>query len=114
LSLFAANSVQANKDAIINDINNIAANAYQFYIRPVSMAGGGSAYDMSKGATKAYTIPARMATNDNATYSVATAPTTVTITGLSKTYTSPQGTIVATVSNLGVVVFTLPFAAPFD
>src|SRR5512147_2210861 len=61
LSLFAANSVQANKDAIINDVNNIAANAYQFFIRPISMAGGGSSYT-------GYTIPTRMATNDNATY----------------------------------------------
>jgi hypothetical protein len=96
LSLFAANSVQANKDAIINDINNIAANAYQFYIRPVSMAGGGSSYTGGNG----YTLPLRMATNDNATYSAPPADPLV-ITGTSITY--PGSTVSAQVNALGVV-----------
>jgi hypothetical protein len=96
LSLFAANSVQANKDAIINDINNIAANAYQFYIRPVSMAGGGSSYTGGTG----YIIPNRMATNDNATYSAPAADPLV-ITGTSITY--PGSTVTASVNALGVV-----------
>jgi len=68
LSLFSAQSVQANKDAIINDINNIAANAYQFRIRPVSMGGGGGVYNNSKGSTAGYTVPAKMSSNENATY----------------------------------------------
>ena len=41
LSLFSAQSIQANKDAIINDLNNLAANAYQYRIRPTTMGGGG-------------------------------------------------------------------------
>ncbi len=40
LSLFSAQSVQSNRDAIINDMNNLAAQAYQYRIRPTSMAGG--------------------------------------------------------------------------
>jgi hypothetical protein len=105
LSLFAANSVQANKDAIINDINNIAANAYQFYIRPISMAGGGSSYTGGTG----YSIPMRMSCNDNGSY---TAPPAnpLLITGTSKTY--PTGIVTAQVSALGVVsnwTFTDPF-----
>ncbi len=44
LSLFSAQSVQANKDAIVNDLNNLAANAYQYRIRPTSMGGGGNNY----------------------------------------------------------------------
>ena len=35
LSLFSAQSVQSNSDAIINDLNNLAAQAYQFRIRPI-------------------------------------------------------------------------------
>jgi flagellar basal body-associated protein FliL len=73
LSLFAANSTQANKDAIINDINNLAANAYQFRIRPTSMGGGGGATYVG------YTIPLRMSSNDNATY-VASAQSATNIT----------------------------------
>jgi hypothetical protein len=105
LSLFAANSVQSNKDAMINDINNIAANAYQFYIRPTSMAGGGSSYTGGNG----YKIPARMSSNDNGTY-VAPAANPLVITGTSKTY--PSATVKASVSALGVVgswVFTADF-----
>ncbi|MCX5729611.1 MAG: hypothetical protein NTZ28_12390, partial [Nitrospirae bacterium] len=37
LSLFSAQSVQSNRDAIINDLNNLAAQAYQYRIRPTSM-----------------------------------------------------------------------------
>ena len=61
LSLFSAQSIQANKDAIINDLNNIAAHAYQYKIRPSSMAGGEGNYTN-------YKLPSKMATNENATY----------------------------------------------
>jgi len=61
LSLFTANSIQANKDAIINDVNNIAANAYQYRIRIQSMGGGSNSY-------VGYKIPTRLSSNSNATY----------------------------------------------
>jgi type II secretory pathway pseudopilin PulG len=61
LSLFTANSIQANKDAIINDVNNIAANAYQYRIRTASMGGGNNSY-------VGYVIPSRLSSNSNATY----------------------------------------------
>ena len=40
ISMFSSSSVQSNKDAIINDLNNLAANAFQFRIRPITMGGG--------------------------------------------------------------------------
>ena len=61
LSLFSAQSIQSNKDAIINDLNNIAAQAYQYRIRPASMAGGAGSYT-------GFTIPTKMASNANAAY----------------------------------------------
>ncbi len=76
LSLFTANSIQANKDAIINDVNNIAANAYQYRIRTSSMGGGNNAYT-------GYNIPSRLSSNSNATYTATPAATTITITGAS-------------------------------
>jgi hypothetical protein len=51
-----------DRSAIINDINNLAAHAYQYFIRPISMAGGGGKYIN-------YTIPSKVSSNENATYS---------------------------------------------
>jgi hypothetical protein len=108
LSLFSAQSVQANHDAIINDLNNIAANAYQHYIRPASMGGGANTYD-GTGATgaAAYAIPTRMSANENATYAAvngAGAAGSCVITGTSKSVTG--ATCTATVTNTGVVSIT--------
>jgi hypothetical protein len=61
LSLFSAQSIQSNKDAIINDLNNLAAYCYQYRIRPASMGGGGNVYT-------GMVLPAKMSSNDNATY----------------------------------------------
>jgi hypothetical protein len=77
LSLFSALSIQANKDAIINDLNNVAAHAYQYKIRPKSMAGG-------EGDYTGYKLPSRLATNENATYDPGTpAGTSFTVTATS-------------------------------
>ena len=64
LSLFSAQSIESNRDALINDINNLNAHAYQFFIRPTSMGGGGGSFSGGTG----YVIPAKMGTNDNGTY----------------------------------------------
>ena len=61
LSLFSAQSIQSNRDAMINDLNNLAAMAYQYRIRPASMGGG-------EGTYTGFTIPAKMQTNENAKY----------------------------------------------
>jgi hypothetical protein len=83
VTLFTAQSIESNRDAIINDINNLNSHAYQYYIRPTSMGGGGGAFDVSKGAAKAYTIPGKMASNDNGTYVAAPGATTIVFTGTS-------------------------------
>ncbi len=76
LSLFSAQSIQSNKDAIINDLNNIAAQAYQYKIRPSSMAGGNGSYT-------GYSIPTKMATNENANYAATPAANSVTVVATS-------------------------------
>ena len=101
LSLFSAQSVQSNKDAMINDINNLAANAYQFYIRPVSMAGGGGSYTGGNG----YKVPYKLSSNDNATYAAAVGAALVTFTGTSVTQT-PASTVVGAVDANGKVTFS--------
>jgi hypothetical protein len=96
LSLFSAQSVQSNKDAMINDINNLAANAYQFYIRPTSMGGGG-------GTFVGYTTPYKMSSNDNATY-VASAQSTTNCTFTGTSHTN-NGTVAGSVDATGKVTF---------
>ena len=81
LSLFSAQSIQSNKDAIINDLNNIGAHAYQYRIRPASMAGGAGSYT-------GYTIPTKMATNANATYTCTATANNVTFTAVSTSNTA--------------------------
>ena len=54
ISMFSSSSVQANKDALVNDLNNLAADAYQYKIRPSTMGGGAGSY-------AAYNVPTKLA-----------------------------------------------------
>ena len=84
--------IQANKDAITNDINNLAANAYQYKIRPSTMGGGGGSY-------LNYKIPKQLARNDNGQYeSVVTSDSTIVLTGTSNI---KLGTVKAVVNKNG-------------
>jgi len=65
ISQFGAHSTQANKDGVTSGLVNLAANAYQFKIRPTTMGGGGGAYT-------SYVIPSKMAADDNGTYTLGT------------------------------------------
>jgi hypothetical protein len=82
LTLFYAEGMEANKDAIVNDLNNLAANAYQYRIRPVCMDGGGNSYS-------GYRISSKLITNENGTYTVsAVSAASVTFTATSLQSTS--------------------------
>jgi hypothetical protein len=99
LSLFSANAIQANKDAITNDLNNIMANAYQYRIRTTSMGGGNNSY-------AGYAIPTRLSSNSNAVYTITTAGTATTlgVTGTSSSVAS--STVVASINANGNVTQT--------
>ena len=92
LSLFSAQSVQSNRDAIINDLNNLAAQAYQFRIRPSSMGGG-------QGDYTTFAIPSKMKTNENGTY--VAAPTTNTIVFTATSAQNASNTIKVTINSDG-------------
>jgi hypothetical protein len=104
ITMFTSGSVQSNKDAIINDLNNLSANAYQFRIRPTSMGGGNGAYT-------GYLIPDALKTNDNGTYATQNvAAASVTFRG-----TSGQGygyvqAICDTAGKLGTFTYNGQFA----
>jgi len=92
ISMFSSGTIQANKDAIINDLNNLAANAYQYRIRPTTMGGGGGGYT-------GYAIPTKLASNENAAYTAGTiSATSVTFTGTSG---QGYGTVVAVLDSTG-------------
>jgi hypothetical protein len=44
IQMFKSNSSAACTDALISDLNNIAAKAQQFYVKPTSMGGGGNVF----------------------------------------------------------------------
>ena len=94
ISMFSSSSVQSNKDAIINDLNNLAANAYQFRIRPTTMGGGGGSYTGGNG----FVIPTKLASDDNGTYTGSNAAQAVTIVGTSA---QGYGTVTAVCDSTG-------------
>src|SRR5689334_11507331 len=77
ISQFASHSTQANKDGVTSSVVNVSANAYQFKIRPKTMSVGGGCY-------VGYTLPSKMASDDNGSYAASGASgTAITITGTS-------------------------------
>jgi hypothetical protein len=75
-------------------INVFAASAYQYYIRPKSLGGGDRDFT-------GYSIPAKLATNEDGIYTVVNNPTSCTITGTSIVY---EGSVSATVGTDGKIV----------
>ena len=68
ISMFSSQSVKSNQDAILSDLANLAADGYQYKIRPTSMGGGNGTY-------AGYSITATGSwgtSNPNATYSIVT------------------------------------------
>lgn len=105
LSMFTAQSVGANRDAIISDLTNMAANAYQYRIRPTTMGGGGGSY-------VGYSIPPSLVSNENGVYSVSTAGTAtgVGFKGTSAQYTSDS--VTGSYGADGKLVGSFTFAGP--
>ena len=100
ISQFSAHSVQANKDGITSSLVNVAADAFQFRIRPTTLGGGSGGYT-------GYTIPNKMASDNNGTYAVGTiSSSTVTLTGTSTLNSSYVAT--CTCDSLGntTIVYT--------
>jgi hypothetical protein len=92
LGVFGAQSAQSNKDAIVNDLNNMATHAYHYRARLKVMAGG-------EGSYVGYTIPVTMASNENASYSCTTSADDVTFTAVSAQ--NPANTIVCKIGTGG-------------
>lgn len=44
ISMFKSNAQSSNRDQVINDLNNLAAKAQQYYRKPAAMGGGGQSF----------------------------------------------------------------------
>ncbi len=91
--LFSATSVSANRDAIINDLMNLGQYAYRYRLRPEPLGGGQHAYT-------GFTLPTKLASNENADYTVAVNTNRITFTAVSK---FGFGTIVGVLDTSGTL-----------
>lgn len=66
INVFTASSAQANQDAVVADLTNIAAMAQQYFRKPAALGGGGNSFAN-------FAIPAQLQTTANGTYTVSTA-----------------------------------------
>ena len=82
ITMFQENAVSANRDAVTNDLVNLASRAQQYYRRPLALGGGGNSFT---GVTLAKLTS--KASNANGVYALGTvnaADVTITGTGTEK------------------------------
>ena len=88
ITMFTDNAVNANRDAVTNDLVNLAARAQQFYRRPTALGGGGNSFVGLSADGAGLRKLTNRGTNANGTYSVKTAgsATSVVLEGFGTEY----------------------------
>jgi hypothetical protein len=76
ITMFTDNAVNANRDAVTNDLVNLAARAQQFFRRPTALGGGGNSFVGLTADAAGLTKLTNRASNANGTYSITSAGTT--------------------------------------
>ncbi len=88
ITMFSDNAISANRDAVSNDLVNLAARAQQYYRRPTALGGGGNSFVGLTADAAGLAKLTNMGTtgNSNGTYSITAAGTDqqVEITGVGK------------------------------
>jgi Tfp pilus assembly protein PilE len=75
ITMFADSATNANRDALTNDLVNLASRAQQFYRRPTSLGGGGNAFTGLTADAAGLAKLTNKGTNGNGTYAITTAGT---------------------------------------
>lgn len=98
-SLFSADAVSSNRDAVVSDLNNLGTTAMQHYKKPKHIGGGGNAFTGWK-------LPQELDTTANGNYTLTVAAQKVTIRGYGKEKASNGAKIryTATISPTGIKV----------
>jgi hypothetical protein len=73
ITMFTDSAINANRDALSNDLQNLASRAQQFYRRPTALGGGGNSFSLL--TTSAITLLTNKPTNGNGSYFIETAGT---------------------------------------
>lgn len=103
IAMFGSTAAGANKDALVNDLANLSANAYQYKLRLSNFGGGGGSYI-------GYAIPGQLQSNDNGSFEISS--TNANSLVLKATSSEGYGTVTVTVDSLGGIggyIFTDQF-----
>ena len=73
ITMFSDSAISSNRDALTNDLVNLASRAQQFFRRPVSLGGGGNSFALLTADAAGLKRLTNNATNANGSYSIATA-----------------------------------------
>ncbi len=76
ISMFGATNVQSNKDALVEDLQNLAVDASGFRSRPTTMGGGIGSYG-------GYAVPAKLRSNDDGSFATTVSAQTITFVATS-------------------------------
>jgi hypothetical protein len=116
ITMFQDNAISANKDAVVNDLVQLAAKAQQFYRKPTSLGGGGNSYATlaADSAGLAMLVSSAFSNNDNGRYFISTAGTAtdLILTGFGRsqnadgTFPQIEMTVTPTGNTLGAWVNT--------
>ena len=87
ITIFGSSSVASNKDALVNAMNNLSADAYRYRLLPSTLGGGGRTFT-------GYIVPSRLDSTEDGTF----APTTPV--------TTPDAVTFVATSNLGFGTIT--------
>ena len=79
ITMFTDNAISANRDAVTNDLVNLAARAQQFYRRPTALGGGGNSFVGLTADAAGLRKLTNRETNANGEYSITTAGTAAAV-----------------------------------
>ncbi len=94
ITMFSASAASANLEAVTNELIVLASRAQQYYLKPVSLGGGGNSFSGLSADGSGIAKLTKSASNENGTFSVSTAgnATSVTLQGVGKNDGDGDGT----------------------
>ena len=103
ISQFGSNAASSAHDAILTDLTNLGANAFQYRIKPTAMGGGGGSYT-------GYSVPKGLDTNATGFYTIpSNTGSTISFTGSSVAY--PGNSITSKYDSTGKLSGTIDISA---
>jgi hypothetical protein len=90
-NLFHSGSITVNRDAMVNDMNIIASNAQQFFLRPAALGGGGGTFNN-------YSLPSGLSKTGNGIYRAESAGNELVINGESAIYNNVSIRLTVTIA----------------